>query len=122
MANVNATIKETVSGIAVAKNFRQEAGIFAEFDQANRQSYQVNVRRGLVLSMVFPVLNALSGVGNGADGVRRRAERGAGDRHRGGLVSCSSRAWTASSSRCSTCRLSGPRCSRACRRPSGSLR
>jgi ATP-binding cassette subfamily B protein len=61
MANVNATIKETVSGIAVAKNFRQEAGIFDSFAQANRQSYQVNVRRGLVLSMVFPVLNALSG-------------------------------------------------------------
>jgi ATP-binding cassette subfamily B protein len=61
MANVNATIKETVSGISVAKNFRQEAGINDTFDQANRQSYQVNVRRGLVLSMVFPVLNALSG-------------------------------------------------------------
>ena len=62
MANVNATIKETVSGIAVAKNFRQEASIFDEFDQANQQSYQVNVRRGLVLSMVFPSLNALGGV------------------------------------------------------------
>jgi ATP-binding cassette subfamily B protein len=61
MANVNATIKETVSGIAVAKNFRQEAGIYSEFDQANRLSYKVNVRRGLVLSMVFPVLNAVSG-------------------------------------------------------------
>jgi len=62
MANVNAAIKETVSGIAVAKNFRQEASIFEEFNAANRQSYQVNVRRGLVLSMVFPVLNALGGV------------------------------------------------------------
>ncbi len=62
MANVNSTIKETVSGIAIAKNFRQEASIFAEFDKANLQSYQVNVRRGLVLSMVFPVLNALGGV------------------------------------------------------------
>jgi ATP-binding cassette, subfamily B, bacterial len=62
MANVNATIKETVSGISVAKNFRQETGIFGEFEQANRQSYRVNVRRGLVLSLVFPVLNAVSGV------------------------------------------------------------
>lgn len=62
MANVNATIKETVSGIAVAKNFRQEASVYRDFDGANRQSYQVNVRRGLVLSMVFPTLNALSGV------------------------------------------------------------
>jgi ATP-binding cassette subfamily B protein len=65
MANVNSTIKETVSGIAVAKNFRQEAAIFGEFDQANRTSYQVNVRRGFVLSLVFPTLNALGGLGTG---------------------------------------------------------
>jgi len=62
MANVNATIKETFSGIAVAKNFRQEASIFAEFDRANQQSYNVNWRRGFVLSLVFPVLNAFGGV------------------------------------------------------------
>ncbi len=61
MANVNQTIKETVSGIAVAKNFRQEARIFHIFDQSNRLSYHVNVRRGLVLSMVFPVLNTVGG-------------------------------------------------------------
>jgi ATP-binding cassette subfamily B protein len=63
MANVNAAIKETVSGIAIAKNFRQESSIFGEFDQANRQSYQVNVQRGLVISLIFPVLNALGGIG-----------------------------------------------------------
>ncbi len=63
MANVNAAIKETISGISVAKNFRQEASIFDEFDQANKQSYKVNVQRGLVLAMVFPVLNALGGIG-----------------------------------------------------------
>jgi ATP-binding cassette subfamily B protein len=63
MAKVNATIKETVSGIAVAKNFRQEPEIFADFNQANLESYQINVRRGFVLSLVFPVLNALGGVG-----------------------------------------------------------
>ena len=63
MANVNATIKETVSGIAVAKNFRQEAMVYEEFDEANRQSYSVNVQRGFVLSLVFPTLNALGGLG-----------------------------------------------------------
>ena len=61
MANVNSTIKETISGIAVAKNFRQEGTIFEEFHQANRQSYRVNVQRGLVLSLVFPSLNVLGG-------------------------------------------------------------
>jgi ATP-binding cassette subfamily B protein len=62
MANVNATIKETVSGIAVAKNFRQESSIFNSFDTANQQSYHVNVQRGLVLSLVFPTLNVLGGL------------------------------------------------------------
>lgn len=63
IATVNATIKETVAGIAVAKNFRQEAAIYREFDAANQQSYRVNVRRGLVLTLVFPTLNALGGLG-----------------------------------------------------------
>lgn len=62
MANVNATIKETVSGIVIAKNFRQEMTIFNEFDEANKTSYQVNVQRGFVLSLVFPTLNALGGI------------------------------------------------------------
>jgi ATP-binding cassette subfamily B protein len=62
MASVNALIKEAVSGIAVAKNFRQEAAIYREFDKVNQRSYRLNVRRGFVLSIVFPTLNALGGV------------------------------------------------------------
>jgi len=62
MADVNAAIKETVSGIAIAKNFRQENAIFGDFDKANQTSYKVNVRRGFVLSLVFPVLNATMGI------------------------------------------------------------
>jgi len=62
MADVNATIKETVSGISVAKNFRQETNIYSDFDAANKQSYRVNVQRGLVLSSIFPSLNALGGI------------------------------------------------------------
>ncbi len=61
MAEVNQAIKETVSGISIAKNFRQEESIFGTFDAANRQSYRVNVRRGFVLSLVFPTLNAVAG-------------------------------------------------------------
>lgn len=61
MATVNQTIKETVSGIAIAKNFRQEQSIYGIFDQANRTSYRVNVKRGLVLALVFPALNLVSG-------------------------------------------------------------
>jgi len=64
MAKVNATIKETVSGIEVAKNFRQESEIFGDFNIANSESYRINVRRGFVLSIVFPVLNAVGGIGS----------------------------------------------------------
>src|SRR5258706_2560516 len=63
MADVNSTIKETVSGISIAKNFRQENSIFKTFDASNEISYKVNVRRGFVLSLVFPTLNALGGIG-----------------------------------------------------------
>ena len=63
MANVNSAIKEAVTGIAIAKNFRQEASIYEEFAVVNTGSYQANVRRGFVLAMVFPTLNALAGVG-----------------------------------------------------------
>lgn len=62
MANVNATIKETVSGMAIAKNFRQEASVYKDFDEANRTSYRVNVWRGLTLALVFPSLNIVSGI------------------------------------------------------------
>jgi ATP-binding cassette subfamily B protein len=62
MADVNAAIKETVSGISIAKNFRQEHSIFETFDTANQTSYRVNVRRGFVLSLVFPTLNAMGGI------------------------------------------------------------
>jgi len=63
MAEVNAKVFETVSGIAVAKNFRREAAIWGEFTAVNRLSYRINVRRGLVLATVFPVLNILVGIG-----------------------------------------------------------
>jgi ATP-binding cassette subfamily B protein len=63
LAEVNAAIQEAVTGIAVAKIFRQEAAIYDEFSGVNDRSYHVNLRRGFTLSMVFPVLNALSGVG-----------------------------------------------------------
>ena len=60
MANVNATIKETISGISVAKNFRQEEAIYQEFQESNKASYRVNIRRGLALSIVFPVMRVIS--------------------------------------------------------------
>ena len=86
MADVNSAIKETVSGISIAKNFRQEESIFRTFDAANQQSYRVNVRRGLVLSLVFPVMNASGGGVHGDPGVCGRHQRDAGPDHRRRVV------------------------------------
>lgn len=66
LAKVNAAIQEAVTGISIAKNFRQEAAIYGRFSEVNEQSYQVNLRRGFVLSNVFPVLSAMSSVGTAA--------------------------------------------------------
>ncbi len=66
IAEVNAAIQEAVTGISVAKNFRQEAAIYDDFQRVNSQSYAVNLRRGFVLSNVFPVLNMVGGVGTAA--------------------------------------------------------
>jgi len=62
MANVNSTIKETISGIAIAKNFRQENTIYKEFKEANQTSFKVNIKRGFILSIVFPILRTIGGI------------------------------------------------------------
>jgi ATP-binding cassette subfamily B protein len=65
-ANVSAHIQETISGIGVAKTFRQEQNIYAEFLQYNAQSQRISRHTGYVFSAIFPVLNVLAGVGRAA--------------------------------------------------------
>jgi ABC-type multidrug transport system fused ATPase/permease subunit len=62
-ATVSAHIQETVSGIGVAKTFRQEPTIYAEFLEVNQQSRQVNLRTRYVFSSIFPILNIMAGIG-----------------------------------------------------------
>ena len=62
-AKINAQIQESVSGIMVAKSFRQERAIYATFDANNRQAYQVGLRRGLTLNTIFPIMGISSGLG-----------------------------------------------------------
>ncbi len=66
MAEVNAKIKESIGGIAVAKNYRQEAITYQQFMTINAESYQVNLRRGFILSAVFPLLGGLGGMATAA--------------------------------------------------------
>lgn len=61
MAMVNDTIQESVTGISVAKNFRKEKMIYGEFTEINYKSYRINMKRGFVLALIFPVLNILAG-------------------------------------------------------------
>ena len=62
-ATVNATIQETISGIAVAKNFRQEAAIYNDFKATNELAYRVQINRVAVFGSIFPLLNTVSGIG-----------------------------------------------------------
>jgi len=66
IAEVNAAIQEAVTGISVAKNFRQEQASYEGFSDVNNQAYRVNLQRGFVLSNLFPVLSTLSGLGTAA--------------------------------------------------------
>jgi ABC-type multidrug transport system fused ATPase/permease subunit len=62
-ASVSAHIQETVSGIGVAKTFRQEQAIYDDFLKVNEQSRQVNLRTRYVFSSIFPLLNVLAAIG-----------------------------------------------------------
>lgn len=61
-ATVNATIQETISGISVAKNFRQESAIYGDFQGTNELAYRVQLRRVVVFGSIFPLLNTVSGM------------------------------------------------------------
>lgn len=62
LAQVNANIQESVSGIGVAKSFRQEATMYDEFAALNEQTYKVNLVRGLTLTSIFPLLGGTFGI------------------------------------------------------------
>jgi len=61
-AVINAEIQESISGIGVAKAFRQEQAVFQRFLENNRKAYRVGLARGLTLNSIFPVLGTASGL------------------------------------------------------------
>ncbi|MFN2179649.1 MAG: ABC transporter ATP-binding protein [Candidatus Promineifilaceae bacterium] len=62
-AVINAQIQESISGIVVAKNFRQEQAIYETFEKNNRQGYRTGVQRGLTMVSIFPIMGLASGLG-----------------------------------------------------------
>jgi len=63
LAEVNANVQESITGISVAKNFRQEQRIYDEFKPVNAQTYRLSLRQGLTFSSIFPILGTVSGIG-----------------------------------------------------------
>ncbi|HZG68201.1 MAG TPA: ABC transporter ATP-binding protein, partial [Herpetosiphonaceae bacterium] len=64
-AAVNSAVGEAVSGIAVAKSFRQEGALYNDFLPINRQSYRVNLISGITFFSIFPMLDIVAGIGTG---------------------------------------------------------
>ena len=62
LASVNAYIKESFSGIQIAKTFRKESKLYETFNEVNDISYKVNLRRGLIFSIVWPALSMIQGL------------------------------------------------------------
>jgi ABC-type multidrug transport system fused ATPase/permease subunit len=61
-ATINAEIQESISGIVVAKSFRQEQAIFDRFLEENRKAYRVGLARGLTMNSIFPILGTAAGL------------------------------------------------------------
>jgi ATP-binding cassette subfamily B protein len=62
LASVNAYVKESFSGIQIAKTFRQESKLYEKFKEINNQSYDVNLKKGFVLVSIFPTLAVTQGI------------------------------------------------------------
>lgn len=63
LAEVSNHIQETVSGISVAKTFRQENMIYEEFLTVNQRAYRINLKNGFTFASIFPILNSIAGIG-----------------------------------------------------------
>lgn len=82
-AIINAQIQESISGIVVAKAFRQEKAIYDRFHENNRQSYRIGLQRDITFNAIFPVLSMASGLASAfflyASGLATRAGISPGD-------------------------------------------
>lgn len=63
LALVNANVQEVVSGITIAKNFRQEQTMHNEFTKINKQAYGVGLRSAFIYNGIFPILMLIANLG-----------------------------------------------------------
>ena len=63
LAVVNALVEESISGIAIAKNFRREQAVYESFVRVNDQYYRLGRARGWILNTIVPVLEMGVGIG-----------------------------------------------------------
>ncbi|MHA2258346.1 MAG: ABC transporter ATP-binding protein [Promethearchaeota archaeon] len=59
LANVNAFVQETMSGIQIAKTFRQEQKLLKEFEFINKQNKKVNIGRDFAMNLLWPLINTV---------------------------------------------------------------
>lgn len=59
-AELNATIKESLAGMTVTKNFCREEMMYEKFLEVNERAYRANAAQGKVFSSVLPLSNLLS--------------------------------------------------------------
>jgi ABC-type multidrug transport system fused ATPase/permease subunit len=64
-STINAHIQESIGGISVAKGFRQEGRLYADFSRNNAMAYKVGLKRGIVLNLIFPAVGLAAGIGTG---------------------------------------------------------
>jgi ABC-type multidrug transport system fused ATPase/permease subunit len=62
LSEVNANIQESISGISVAKAYRQEHAIYETFEGVNQSAYRINLRTDFTFSSIFPLLNFTASV------------------------------------------------------------
>ena len=62
LAQVNSYVQESLTGIQIAKTFRQEQKLYKEFNEINNQSFKVNLKRAFIINFIFPTLNVVQGL------------------------------------------------------------
>jgi len=61
-AAINAEIQESISGIMVAKGFRQERAVYTRFLESNQREYRLRRQQGFVFNSIFPIMDLTSGL------------------------------------------------------------